>query len=796
MQASTPDRAARVVAGVGGALAGLLLLLGLLGCQASLPLAALASASLALWVGRGLRSTPWLLLAAVLSAAGQILHGVLALIAPPRFPTVADLATLGAGVAAVVGLLAARGELYSAGPARARGRRSGVGRPPPGAQSLRRDPARSAVTRLLDAAAPALPTALLVCLAAGGPASDGAADAAWFAVPTVVAQSLAAWLVVLQWVRRPRPGTGLVAAGVVVLAAAHMWLLHAVPLAGPRWPGAVGWCVGWPLIAVGLLRLQAGRGTRRSGADGARRWVGAVLPGVAGPVLLVAGLAAVVAAPGGRAPHTPLLVLAGAALVCLALRETVQAWERSLLASRLTARLRVQQALDPVTGLANRQAVVEELLRAGPATDRRPASLIRVGLDGFTALNDVLGEGAGDRLLRTVGQQIAKAAPSAVIVARLGGDEFAVLVPGDLLQATRTARALVAEVDGCSRGLRGAAARVPLSASAGVAPVTVADPVASLSAAGHALRTAKSEGRGRVAAFDRTAARVRHRRSAVEERLRIALDAGALHMRYQPIVDLGTGRVASVECLARWDDPELGTVDPDEFIPIAERTGLVVGLGELVLDRSLRQAALAGLPGLDIRIGCNVSPVQLREPGFHRVVERALDEHGVPPGSLIVEVTEAVLVEEGGAAVRSLRRIADLGVAIAIDDFGTGYSALGYLRRLPAHILKIDRSLTSSLLEDPSARAVTRAVVDLSRSIGLSVVVEGIQTTHEAELVTRMGVGFGQGSLYGAAQPLDLLLARHARDLAAAAAPGTPGDPPAAGSPERDSDDPVVVGGG
>jgi EAL domain-containing protein (putative c-di-GMP-specific phosphodiesterase class I) len=229
---------------------------------------------------------------------------------------------------------------------------------------------------------------------------------------------------------------------------------------------------------------------------------------------------------------------------------------------------------------------------------------------------------------------------------------------------------------------------------------------------------------------------------------------GGIELHYQPIVELDGGRLSGVEALARWTDAELGAVAPEEFIAVAEDSGLVVELGEFVLHQAVQQAMAAGLPAAGVRVSCNVSPLQLRVPGFHRVVEGALAASRMPPGCVVVEVTEAALVEEEGMAVRTLHRLVDLGVTVAIDDFGTGYSALGYLRRLPAQILKIDKSLTSSLLEEPRARAIARKVTELGGDIGLSVVVEGVESLEVADLVRGMGADYGQGSLFGRARPL------------------------------------------
>ncbi len=276
------------------------------------------------------------------------------------------------------------------------------------------------------------------------------------------------------------------------------------------------------------------------------------------------------------------------------------------------------------------------------------------------------------------------------------------------------------------------------------------DPLSALSASSAALRVAKAAGRNRVEIYDAGVAQIRRRRLRVEERLRSAVETGAITVRYQPIIDLRRGVMAGCEALARWIDPELGRVDPGEFITVAEQTGLVVAIGERVLQETLRGAVTAGLFDRGLRVSCNVSPVQLRVAGFDRVVQEAIAAHGVPREQLVIEVTEQVLVEEGQAA-QTLHRLAGLGLTIAIDDFGTGYSALGYLQRLPADILKIDRSLTSSLISEPRSRAITRAVVDLGRTVGLSVVVEGVESGQVDDLVRRIGVGFGQGLYYGRA---------------------------------------------
>ena len=368
-------------------------------------------------------------------------------------------------------------------------------------------------------------------------------------------------------------------------------------------------------------------------------------------------------------------------------------------------------------------------------------------------------------------------------MARVGGDEFAVLLPAAVPEAQRLGENLIAAVQLACGDVPGVD-RVGVSASVGLAavppPGSGSDPLSALSAAGAAQQLAKAAGRDRVQVFDDEAARMRRRRLTVEERLRAAVAAGDIRVHYQPIVDLDGGRLAGVEALARWTDDELGTVAPEEFIAVAEESGLVVPLGKLVLNEAIRQAAEAGLPAADVRVSCNVSPLQLRVPGFDQVVQDALAAHRMPPSSVVVEVTEAALVEEEGVAVRTLRMLDELGVRIAIDDFGTGYSALGYLGWLPASILKIDKSLTASLLDKPRARAIAEAVTDLGRDIGLSVIVEGVESPEVADLVRGMGAHYGQGSLFGDACPLT-----EVPGLRPAPAAGANGRAPSSPAPPR-----------
>ncbi len=587
------------------------------------------------------------------------------------------------------------------------------------------------------------------------------------------------FLTVLAAVRDLDLPLGSVAVGMVLLAVGTLATMHAGIGAAPGrgWPGAALACLAWPPIAAGVVhhRPRAARGESAlvpvTDPDGR---VVAVTT-TASLVLLSVGLVVIIIT-GTRQVDAVSLWMVLVAVVMFWLRELLNARQRA----GLLRRVHEEALADPLTGLANRRVLAARLAALPPG---EAWSLLVIDIDGFKDFNDLFGHSEGDRLLQSVAHRLGSVAPPTASVCRLGADEFAVLLPGGKAQGLQAGERMLAAVRLCASQVR-SATRIPVSASVGVAEIRggglvvpstpgaglavlgpqaaaggAVDPLAVLSAAGAAQRTAKARGRDRVEPFDGPVARMWQRRLTIEDRLRAAIARGELDVHFQPIVDLRGLEVTGAEALARWQDAQLGMIEPSEFIPMAEQSGLVVPLGELVLHKTLDRAVSAGLVQRHVRVSCNVSPLQLRVPGFHRVVSAALDSHGLGPEMLVIEVTEAALVEEEGPAVRTLHRLADLGITIAIDDFGTGYSALGYLRRLPAHVLKVDKSLTASLLDEPRALAITRAVLDLGNSIGMSIVVEGIETQAVAGLVTRLGAGYGQGSLFGQPAPAEQLVA-------------------------------------
>jgi diguanylate cyclase (GGDEF)-like protein len=756
---------------------GTVAVLGLLGSSATLTLGALFPGAIALLSGfvlikRGSLTPTRALYRQLLGTAlmiwgvGQVYNGIAVAVSTPHFPTPGDVISFLSAPLAVWGVLAVPR------------RRAGT------------HPAwRLGLDSILLGVTLALLCWHFFFNSIFSEGSFGGSDLA--AVVVLVADITVVCVATLSFVRDLDPSLLLASLGAACYTTGDLINMHATLLHPGQWPwpGAVLWCLAWPLIAAGLLRYAPNPISVDHAAppvDPDAR--GVMITTTASLVLLMLSLGALVVSKDNDHVGVALVIVAVAVF-----------WARELLNARfrkqLLGQLHAEATADPLTGLANRR-----VLAAAMATIQQgePWCLLSVDLDGFKDVNDLLGHATGDKLLAAVADRLSSAAPSNALVSRIGGDEFAVLLPGDIEVGTRVGERIVIAVRQSAADVEGVN-RVEVSASIGVAavhagaaevanrvidltdagraadaalassaelhavlkefeddeaatiePPTIVDPLGALSASGAALRVAKAAGRNRVEVYDAGVAQIRQRRLRVEERLRSAVETGAITVLFQPIVDLRRGVVTGAEALARWHDPQLGRVDPGEFITVAEQTGLVVAIGEHILEVTLGTGVKEGLFDRGLRINCNVSPVQLRVAGFHQVVQEAIASHGVPRDQVVIEVTEQVLVEEGVAA-QTLHRLNALGITIAIDDFGTGYSALGYLQRLPADILKIDRALTSSLVSEPRSRAITRAVLDLSRTVGVSVVVEGVETSQVDDLVRRMGVGFGQGMHYGEA---------------------------------------------
>ncbi|MFI9205464.1 putative bifunctional diguanylate cyclase/phosphodiesterase [Streptomyces sp. NPDC053048] len=421
------------------------------------------------------------------------------------------------------------------------------------------------------------------------------------------------------------------------------------------------------------------------------------------------------------------------------------------------ARARAEEQLrDPLTGLPNRQWLLERtwtaLDEAEQAGER--AALVLIDLDRFRSVNDTLGHLAGDRLLLQIAERLRLALPRDAEAARLGGDEFAVLLPtaDSLTSAQRVARALVADL-GSPLDLDGLTLVLEASAGVAVYPDHALDAEGLLRRADVAMYQAKRDRSGVEVYEARRDGNTPDRLGLLGD-LRRALDAGEVELHYQPKVGFD-GHVEGLEALVRWVHPERGRVSPDEFIAIAESSGLMPRLTEYVLETALCQVAKWRAMGLEVPVAVNVSPRDVHTPGFAGSVAARLARHGVPPGALQLEITEHVLLEDPQRAADTLAGLTGHGVKMSLDDFGTGYSSLVHLRRLPVSELKIDRSFVARLAIDNEDAEIVRCTLDLAHSLGLLVVAEGVEDDETWERLRDLGCDAVQGWLVAAAMPPD-----------------------------------------
>ncbi|MDX3455910.1 bifunctional diguanylate cyclase/phosphodiesterase [Streptomyces sp. ME02-8801-2C] len=419
------------------------------------------------------------------------------------------------------------------------------------------------------------------------------------------------------------------------------------------------------------------------------------------------------------------------------------------------ARARAEEQLrDPLTGLPNRQWLLERTWTALDDAERidARAALMLIDLDRFRSVNDTLGHLAGDRLLLQIAERLRLALPRGAEAARLGGDEFAVLLPvvDSTTSATRVARNLVT-VLGSPLDLDGLTLVLEASAGLAVFPDHALDAEGLLRRADVAMYQAKRDRTG-VEVYEIKRDSNTPDRLGLLGDLRRALDAHEVELHYQPKVRFD-GQVAGLEALVRWVHPERGKVPPDEFIAIAESSGLMPHLTEYVLETALEQVAKWRSQKLFVPVAVNVSPRDVHTPGFAGSVAARLARHGVPAGALQLEITEHVLLEDPQKAADTLAALTAHGVKMSLDDFGTGYSSLVHLRRLPVSELKIDRSFVARLAVDTEDAEIVRCTVDLAHSLGLLVVAEGVEDDETWERLRDLGCDAVQGWLVAAAMP-------------------------------------------
>lgn len=433
------------------------------------------------------------------------------------------------------------------------------------------------------------------------------------------------------------------------------------------------------------------------------------------------------------------------------------------------ARIRYLAQHDTLTGLPNRAVFNERLKEMVDRTVSRGviSAVILIDLDRFKDVNDVYGHGAGDEVLETTSERLQSLIGPRDTAARLGGDEFAILQI-DINFQNQAADLAMRIIEALNQPIElsdGNTASVGATVGIAICPKDGMDSVSLITRADTALYHAKNEGRNRYAIFETGMdEEVRHRQ-LMELDLSGAFERNEFELHYQPRLDAGTGEIASYEALMRWTHPERGAVSPAEFIPIAEGCGLIVKLGGWAIHEACRAAATA-LKGQNVSV--NVSPLQFRENGFIDSVRRALEETGIRPDRLEIEVTENVLIHDDERALQIFAALKKLGVRIALDDFGTGYSSLGYLSRFPYDAIKIDRSFVQKVdAEDSNGIEIIETIIRLGRALNMRIVVEGVETLPVMSCLIACGCDEIQGFVVGRAQPVSALQRVAPDDVAA-----------------------------
>lgn len=414
---------------------------------------------------------------------------------------------------------------------------------------------------------------------------------------------------------------------------------------------------------------------------------------------------------------------------------------------------------DELTGLPNRALISARL---GAAQERSAESgchigLMLIDLDNFKDVNDSLGHQAGDRLLEEVAGRFVSCLRPTDTAARLGGDEFVILCDGlsaDVGRAQHEVSTIAQRVHDSLElpiDLDGTAQRMTVSIGTHVAAGNGESIDVALCDADAALYEAKILGRSQTASFDDDLRRKTHDRSRISRELRRALPDGQLHLAYQPVIQLNSRRTIGLEALLRWEHPSLGSVPPDQFIPVAERSNTIVQLGEYVTEQVCE--TLANRPEF-MRVAMNVSAGQLARSNFVDTVMSALERHGAAANRLSIELTENMLIGAADSSLRQLHELKELGVAIGVDDFGTGYASLTYLKNLPITFVKIDRSFVEGIVDNKDDRVIVNAVVSLANDLGLATVAEGVEHEDQATLLEEMDCTYAQGYHFGRPKPL------------------------------------------
>ncbi len=477
--------------------------------------------------------------------------------------------------------------------------------------------------------------------------------------------------------------------------------------------------------------------------------------------------------PGGRSPsqHEIRGIRKDGSLIWLHAHSRIVPWDDGTalqstlidvtLRKRYEDHLQHQATFDAVTDLPNRSLALDRLVSAIEAARRRASCVyvLFIDVDHFKKINDTLGHTAGDRLLRQLAQRLKASVRQMDTVARLGGDEFVVIL-GDVRLPDDAAAVAGKIAEACSRPflLDGQETFVTVSVGAAAFPEDGDDAEDLLRSADAAMYVGKENGRGQVHFFTPELRQRSHDRLRREVALRHALERGELTLHYQPLIEIRTGTVVGAEALLRWCDPEHGNTGSDEFVRLAEDTGLIVPIGEWVLAtgcRDLRRWIDAGHDHLGLCV--NISARQFRG-SLPAAIRSSLDAYRLDPQVLTLEITEGVLTEDPGEFKAMMDRLVADGIRLAVDDFGTGYSSLSYLSRVPLDTLKIDRSYTGGVLGDATRSTLVDALIILAHRLHLRVVAEGVETADQLDFLRIRGCDLAQGYFFSAPLPADNFL--------------------------------------
>jgi diguanylate cyclase (GGDEF)-like protein/PAS domain S-box-containing protein len=415
-----------------------------------------------------------------------------------------------------------------------------------------------------------------------------------------------------------------------------------------------------------------------------------------------------------------------------------------------------QANFDTLTGLPNRQLAMDRLAQGVSAAERRnnQLALLFVDLDRFKIVNDTLGHQYGDELLLEAARRLRQCVREEDTVARIGGDEFLVILGNQhsSSDASMAASKVIAAID---QPFLIDNRELSVTASIGLTlfPDDGTTPLELLRNADAAMHMAKQHGQNTYHFFTPEMNQRALNRLNLETHLRQALKRNEFELYYQPLIALDTGEVVGAEALMRWHKPELGNPGPDIFIPIAEETGLIVPIGQWLLQEACAQAAHWLARGINLRMAVNISSRQFIGNNIVSAVEKALVHNQLPAANLELEITEGLLLADAVQTRHALAKLQRLGVRLSLDDFGTGYSSLSYLRRYAFDVLKIDRSFINDVVEEPEAAALIRAIIAMAQSLGLEVIGEGVETVAQADFIRSHGCNFAQGYFYSKPLP-------------------------------------------